>query len=226
MSDAQPLDAARTRTAAVAAGAAGTRAARIHLALLLSAAALLVWSGINPRGRFVWVLEVTPAVVGALIFLAVYRRFRFTTLTYVGAWFFSLILIVGGHYTYAEVPLGFWLRDTFDFARNPYDRVGHFFQGFVPALIARELILRTSPLRPGKWLFTFVTALCLAISALYELVEWFTAVVSADGSVAFLGMQGDVWDAQWDMFLALCGAITAQLLLARIQDRQMTQLPR
>jgi len=136
----------------------------------------------------------------------------------------AIILIVGGHYTYARVPLGFWLQDLFDMARNPYDRIGHFAQGFVPAILTRELLLRTSPLRRGRWLFVLVTSVCLAFSACYELFEWWTAIFTEDGSPEFLGTQGDVWDTQWDMFLALVGAMSAQVLLARVHDRQLNNL--
>jgi putative membrane protein len=133
----------------------------------------------------------------------------------------AVILMVGGHYTYAEVPLGFWVRDALGLARNHYDRLGHFAQGFVPAILAREILLRNTPLRRGGWLFFLVVCVCLAFSALYELIEWWTALISGEGATAFLGTQGDVWDTQWDMFLALVGALTAQLLLARVHDRQL-----
>jgi putative membrane protein len=138
--------------------------------------------------------------------------------------FFGIILMVGGHYTYAEMPLFNWLRDTFELSRNHYDRVGHVFQGFVPALVAREILLRRSPLRPGKWLFFLVACVCLAISAFYEFIEWWVAVASGDDAVAFLATQGDVWDSQWDMFLALLGALSSQLLLGRLHDRQLSRL--
>ncbi len=134
-------------------------------------------------------------------------------------WFLSLILILGGHYTYARVPLGFWIQDWFDFTRNHYDRLGHLMQGFGPAIIIRELLIRTSPLAPGKWLFTIVLFTVLGISATYD--EWWTALASEEASAAFLGTQGDVWDTQWDMFLAGCGAIAAQLIFERLHDRQL-----
>jgi putative membrane protein len=137
---------------------------------------------------------------------------------------FALILTLGATYTYARVPLGLTLQEWFELSRNPYDRIGHFFQGATPAIVARELLLRTSPLRPGKWLFALVALSCLGISAGYELIEWQAAVLWADGAVEFLGTQGDVWDPQWDMFLALCGAIAAQLSLAHMHDRQLTRL--
>ena len=136
----------------------------------------------------------------------------------------ALILMVGGHYTYARVPLGFWVQDLFGLARNDYDRLGHFVQGFVPAILIREILLRTSPLRPGRWLFVIVTAMCLAFSACYEFFEWWSALAGGHAADAFLGTQGDVWDTQWDMFSALLGAISAQLLLARLHDRSLTGL--
>ena len=138
----------------------------------------------------------------------------------------ALILILGGHYTYAQVPLGFWVQDWLGFARNHYDRLGHFAQGFVPAILVREILLRTSPLRRGRWLFFLVTATCLAISACYELIEWWAALAGGEAADAFLGTQGDVWDTQWDMFLALLGALTAQLLLGRAHDRALVRIMR
>jgi len=196
----------------------------IHLALLLSGVAALVWSGIGPHDRATWAAEVAPAVVGWVVLLATYRRFRFTTLAYVLAWWFSLILIVGGHYTYARVPVGLWVRDALDLTRNHYDRVGHFFQGFAPAILAREVLLRTSPLRTGKWLFVIVTAMCLAVSAMYEFIEWWAALAAGGTADKFLALQGDVWDTQWDMFLAGCGAVAAQLLLGRYHSRAVRRL--
>jgi putative membrane protein len=194
----------------------------IHLVLLISGVAVLVWSGLGPYDRLTWTEEVAPAVLSGAILAAVYRRFRFTTLAYAGAWFFSLILMMGGHYTYARVPIGNWFSDTFELSRNHFDRFGHFFQGAVPAILVREMLLRTSPLRPGKWLFFLVVCVALAISAGYELIEWFASVVSE--AEDFVGSQGDVWDAQWDMFLALCGAIVVQLTVGRLHDRQIARL--
>lgn len=153
-----------------------------------------------------------------------YRRFRFTDLAYCLIALHAVILMVGGHYTYAEMPLFSWLRDAFDLGRNHYDRVGHVAQGFVPAIVAREILLRNLPLRPGAWLFFIVTCVVLAISAFYKLVEWWVAVASGSVAVAFLATQGDVWDTQWDMFLALFGAIAAQLLFSRIHDRELRKI--
>ena len=160
----------------------------------------------------------------APILIATWRRFPLTRLLYWLIFTHALILILGAHYTYARVPLGYWVQDLFGLARNHYDRLGHVAQGFVPAMAAREVLLRTSPLRRGGWLFFLVTCVALAVSAFYELVEWWAAVIGGGAAEDFLETQGDVWDTQWDMFLALCGALVAQLLLARMQDRQLAQL--
>lgn len=197
---------------------------RWHWALLLACVAVLIWSGIEPRDRMTWVLEVFPAVVGIGILMALYQRFRFTSLVYVLVALHAILLMVGGHYTYAEVPLGEWVADWLNIDRNHYDRLGHFMQGFVPALIAREVMLRVTPLQRGGWLFGLVVAVALAISAFYEFIEWWVALLSEQAAESFLGTQGAVWDTQWDMFLALCGAILAQLLLARWQDKQLRKM--
>ncbi len=196
----------------------------LHLGLLASLALILAWSGYHPRDAFTWLLETLPAFIAVALLAAVYPRFRFTTLVYVLIWFHAVVLAVGGHYTYAEMPLFNWLRDAADLGRNHYDRVGHVFQGFVPAMVAREVLLRRSPLRPGKWLFFLVTCVALAISAFYELIEWWVAVASGSAATAFLATQGDVWDTQWDMFLALAGALASQLTLARWHDRLLARL--
>lgn len=195
----------------------------MRLALLLVVIAAFIASAISPHDRAIWLAEVFPVIVTVLLLVATARSFPLTTLAYCMIAIFSLILILGGAYTYARVPLGFTIQDWFDLARNPYDRIGHFFQGATPAIVARELLLRTSPLRAGKWLFVIITLSCLGISAAYELIEWQAAVWWADGSVEFLGTQGDEWDAQWDMFLALTGAVLAQAALARVHDRQLAR---
>jgi len=193
--------------------------------LLVSLTAILVWSGIGPREIGTWWLEVAPVLIGIPILVATYRRFPLTPLAYVLVWLHAIILMIGGHYTYAEVPLFNWVRDTFGLARNHYDRIGHFAQGFVPVILAREILLRTSPLRPGKWLFFLVCCVALAISAFYELIEWWAALLtSPETGTAFLGTQGDVWDTQWDMFLALVGAVAAQLCLGKLQQKQIERL--
>jgi putative membrane protein len=197
---------------------------RLPASLLAAVLALLVVSGIRPTDRLTWLLEVAPAIAAVPVLVATRRRFPLTPLLYVLVALHAAILCVGGHYTYAEVPVGFWARDALGLSRNPFDRLGHLAQGFVPALVAREVLLRTSPLRPGRWLFVVVTAVALAISATYELVEWGAALVLGQGADAFLGTQGDPWDTQWDMFLALVGAVAAQVLLARLHDRQLARL--
>lgn len=164
-------------------------------------------------------------MVAAVVLVATYWRFRFTTLVYVLIWIHAIILMLGGHWTYAEMPLFNWIRDHFGLARNYYDRVGHLAQGFVPAMVARELLLRTSPLVRGKWLTTIVICICLAISAVYELIEWATAMAVGESADKFLATQGDVWDTQWDMFCALCGASAALLLLSRAHGRALAQVP-
>ena len=197
------------------------RSPALPAALLALVAVALVASGIRPYDRLTWVLEVLPVLIAVPLLLATYRRFPLTPLAYGLIALHALILVLGAHYTYARVPLGFWMQDAFDFTRNHYDRIGHLMQGFGPAIIIRELLIRTSPLAPGKWLFTLVLFSVLGISATYEFTEWWAALAGGEAAGAFLGTQGDVWDTQWDMFLAGCGAIAAQLLLARLHDRQL-----
>ena len=163
-------------------------------------------------------------VLGLVLVWATRRRFPLTRLLQVLLAVHALILVLGAHYSYARVPLGDWLQATLDLARNPYDRIGHLAQGFVPAILTRELLLRTSPLRLGGWLFTLVTSVCLAFSAFYELIEWWAALLGGEAAHEFLGTQGDVWDTQWDMACAAIGAIAAQLLLSRVHDRQIARL--
>ncbi|HMV31905.1 MAG TPA: DUF2238 domain-containing protein [Gemmatimonadales bacterium] len=196
----------------------------MRAALVALVLGVLAWSGVAPHDRFTWFLEVAPVLVGLPIVLLTARRFPLTPLAYTLLALHACILMVGGKYTYAEVPLGFWVRDAMGWTRNHYDRLGHLAQGFIPALVAREVLLRTSPLRPGKWLFFLVLCFALALSATYELVEWWTAAGTGEAADAFLGTQGDVWDTQWDMMLAGIGAITSQLLLSRWHDRQLRAL--
>ena len=197
---------------------------REPLALLVLALVALLFSAVHPHDRLTWVLEVFPFFIGAAVLTATWGRFPLTPLLYRLILIHAVILFVGGHYTYAEVPLGNWLKDLFHLARNPYDRIGHFAQGFVPALITREVLLRRTPLVRGGWLFFLCTSVCLAISACYEFIEWWSAVLLGQGADAFLGSQGDQWDTQWDMFTALIGAIIAQLTMARLHDRQLERL--
>jgi len=194
------------------------------IALLAILVMSLVASGINPYDRLTWFLEVLPILIGLPLVLALYPRFQLTSLACWLIFIHCLILMLGGHYTYARVPLGFWAQDLLDLSRNHYDRLGHLAQGFVPAILTREILIRKSPLKPGAWLFFLVTSVCLAISAFYEFIEWWTAIIGGESAESFLGTQGDVWDTQWDMFLAFMGAIMAQLMLSGIHDRQLERM--
>ena len=187
-------------------------------------AGVTAWSWLDPFDRITWWLESLPVFIGLPVLWLSRSRFPLTRLVYYLLFAHAALLLVGAHYTYARVPLGFWMQDWFDFSRNNYDRLGHIAQGFVPALVARELFIRRKIVKPGRWLFFLVLCFCLAFSAFYELIEWWTAVFGGDGSIEFLGVQGDIWDAQWDMLLALLGAIAAQLLLPPWQDAQIKRL--
>jgi len=194
------------------------------VSLLLVLAAVFVWSAIAPHDRFTWYLESAPVMIAVPVLAATYRRFALSELAYVMIALHAVVLLVGAHYTYAEVPLFDDLRAALDLQRNHYDRAGHVAQGFFPAIVAREILIRLSPLQRGRWLFFLVTCVCLAISALYEMIEWWVAVASGSDAVAFLATQGDVWDTQWDMFLALSGALASQWLLSSTHDRSMAKL--
>ena len=197
---------------------------RTNTALLILLGAVFVWSAIRPHDYFTWILETFPAIIGFVILAATYRRFPLTPLAYSLLMIHAAILMLGGHYTYAEVPLGYWMRDLLHGARNNYDRIGHFAQGFVPAILAREILRKKVGLRPGGWLFFLVICVCLALSACYELFEWAMAVATGSKADAFLGTQGDPWDTQWDMLWALIGALTAQLTLSPLHERQLSFL--
>ncbi len=186
--------------------------------------ATLVWSGINPKDYPTWGLEVAPAVIGFVVLAATRRRFPLTPLVYILILFHCLILMVGGHYTYAEVPLFDWVRDTFNLARNNYDKVGHFVQGFVPAIIAREILVRNAIVTARGWMPFIIVCVCLAISAFYELIEWWVAIFSGESAAAFLGTQGYIWDTQSDMMYAMVGAVLALLSLSRLHDAQLRKL--
>jgi putative membrane protein len=185
---------------------------------------VLVWSGIAPKERFTWFLEVAPAIVGAAVLWATRRRFPLTPLTYVLILLHAIILMVGGRYTYAEVPLFDWIRDVLGHERNNYDKLGHFAQGFVPAIIAREVLIRRSIVNGRAWRNFLVVSFCLALSAVYELIEWWVSVATGSAGDAFLGTQGYVWDTQSDMALALVGAVVALVLMGRWHDRQIRAL--
>ncbi|MCU7842587.1 MAG: DUF2238 domain-containing protein [Candidatus Thiodiazotropha sp. (ex Monitilora ramsayi)] len=186
---------------------------------------LLILSGIDPvADRYTWFLETSPVMIGLVLLTLTWQRFPLTLLLCRLLAIHAVILMIGGYYTYAEVPLFNWLQEALDLSRNHYDRVGHFVQGFVPAILAREILLRRSPLQRGRWLFFISLSICLAFSAFYELIEWWVALLSDQAAEAFLGTQGDPWDTQTDMFLALIGASTSLLLLSSAHDRQLAKL--
>jgi putative membrane protein len=192
---------------------------RVPALCLAAASVVLAGSLVVSRDRFTWVLETFPVLIGLPILVLTYRGFRFSDWMYVFLVLHTLILATGGVYTYAEVPLGFWMQSWFGFARNHFDRIGHFAQGFIPAMLVRELLLRTSPLRRGRWLNFLTLATCLAVSAFYELIEAAAAISMGATADAFLGSQGDRWDAQYDMLFALAGAAAYLVLLTRAHDR-------
>ena len=185
--------------------------------------AVLIWSGIGPKDFVTWCLEVAPAVIGGVILWFTRERFPLTTLVYVLILVHCIILMIGGHYTYAEVPLGEWVRELVDGSRNNYDKLGHFVQGFIPAMIARELMIRLEVFNSSRWRDFFIVCFCLAFSAFYELIEWWVALLSDEAADAFLGTQGYVWDTQSDMGWALFGAVLALVLLSRLHDRQLRE---
>ena len=195
---------------------------RFHLILLVMLLSILIWSVIEPKDLFIWFLEVLPVIIGVSVLICIYPKYRFSNFIYVLITIESIILIVGGHYTYAEMPIFNWIRDTFDLSRNYYDRLGHFMQGFIPAMIAREIIIRNKVINKKKYLSFIVICICLAISASYELIEF--AKLTGNAADAFLGTQGDVWDTQWDMLMALIGSVTSLSLFSRYHDKKLTQL--
>lgn len=196
------------------------------ITLLVIFGAVFVWSAIKPHDFFTWLLEVLPVLIALPILFFTHHKFPLTRLLYLLILIHAIILMVGGHYTYAlvpinELPLFSWLKDTLDLNRNYYDRIGHFAQGFVPAIIAREILIRKLVVKTAAWLFFIVCCICLSVSACYEFIEWWVAVASGTAAEAFLGTQGDIWDTQWDMFLALIGSISAQILLKDLHDKQL-----
>ena len=194
---------------------------KIHMALLGSLAVIFCWSIVGCADFFTWCLEAFPVVIAAVVILFFYRIIRLTNLCYTLIWIHAIILLIGAHYTYAEVPLFNWIRDTFELSRNHYDRLGHFFQGFAPAIVTREVLMLATPLKKGKWLSFIIVCICLAISAAYELLEWSVAEITSTAAEAFLGTQGDVWDSQKDMALCLAGAILSLILLSKLHDKQL-----
>lgn len=195
------------------------------LVLLIIILAFWVWSGIAPHDtRLTWVLETFPVMIALPVMLLTYRKFPLTSLAYTLIAIHAMILMLGGHYSYAKVPLGFWMEDWFGWTRNNYDKIGHFMQGFVPAICVREIIVRTSPLKPGKWLGFIAIAVPLAFSALYEIIEWLASLSNPTDTEAFLGTQGYIWDTQTDMFWCLIGSVVAVILLTRMHDKYLSKI--
>ncbi|MBO3746256.1 DUF2238 domain-containing protein [Streptosporangiaceae bacterium NEAU-GS5] len=203
---------------------AAPRARRLPVALAVAVLLALALSGLQPHDRLTWFLETFWVMIGLPLVVLTWRRFPLTSLLCCLLALHALVLIVGGYFTYERVPFGYWLQDVFDLSRNPYDRIGHLTQGFVPAILVRELLVRTSPLRRSAWLGPLTVCVCLAFSAFFELLEWWTSLAAGQAADAFLATQGDVWDTQWDMFCALIGAVTSLLLLSRLHDRQIDGL--
>jgi putative membrane protein len=186
--------------------------------------AVLIWSGVGPHDYPTWLLEVTPAIVAAAILWFTRERFPLTRLTYILVLIHCIILMIGGHYTYAEVPLGEWMKEAFDQTRNNYDKLGHFAQGFIPAIVAREILIRHKVVNFPGWRDFLIICVCLAISAFYELIEWWVALLSEEAADSFLGTQGYIWDTQSDMWFALFGAVSALVLLSKVHDKQLQKL--
>lgn len=197
---------------------------RLHIVLLIIFLVVFIWSAVNPKDLFTWFLEVLPAVIGVMVITITYSKLRFTTFVYVLILIHTIILMVGGHYTYAEMPLFNWIRDTFNLSRNYYDRLGHFAQGFIPAFIAKEVLIKRSHLKKGKMLNFLIICICLSISASYELLEWGVAKATGTAADAFLGTQGDVWDTQWDMFFALIGSIVSVSMFGKVHDKYIEKI--
>ncbi len=194
---------------------------KYKLTLLFIFIIVFAWSAISPKDQFTWFLEVFPALTGLLILAFTYRKFKFTDLTYTLILVHCCILFVGGHYTYAEVPLFDWIRDSLGHTRNNYDKIGHFAQGFVPAIIIREILIRKQVIQGKGWLNFVIVSICLAISAVYEFLEWFVSLATGEAGDSFLGTQGDIWDTQSDMLIATIGAILSLALLSKMDDRQI-----
>ncbi len=193
--------------------------------LLVLVMIFFVWSGVNPHdSRLTWVLETAPFMIAFPVLLLTYKRFQFTSLLYTIIAIHAIVLMLGGHYSYAKVPLGFWMEDWFGWTRNNYDKIGHFMQGFGPVLYARELLIRTSPLKPGKWLNVITVSIAMAISAIYEIIEWLSSLSNPADTEAFLGTQGYIWDTQTDMFMCFIGAIVGLLFFSKLHDRYLNRL--
>jgi putative membrane protein len=184
----------------------------------------LMGSAINPHDYFTWILEVFPAIIGLVVLAITFKGFKFTTLTYVSILIHCYILFIGGHYTYAQVPLFNWLKDVLHQQRNNYDKIGHFAQGFIPAMIVRELLIRKKVIQSKSWLAVLTVTVCMSISMLYEFLEWFVSINSGESGDSFLGTQGDIWDTQSDMLFATIGAICMVITLGKIQDKQVSKI--
>jgi len=185
---------------------------------------VLVWSGIHPKDGFTWALEVMPAIIGVIVLIVTYKKYKFTNLVYFLILVHSVILMIGGHYTYAEVPFFDWIRDCFHQSRNNYDKIGHLAQGFIPAMITREIFIRAKVVKSKKWMNFIIVTICMAISVTYELIEWFVAIFSGEEGDAFLGTQGYIWDTQSDMLYATIGAILALLTLSKMHDKVLQKI--
>ena len=198
---------------------------RYHIILLIVVLVFWVWSGIKPQDtRLTWVLETFPFIIALPVMLITYKRFQLTDLTYTLIAIHAMILMLGGHYSYAKVPLGFWMEEWFGWTRNNYDKIGHLMQGFGPAIYTREIIARTSPLKRGKWLGFISVAVPLAFSAIYEIIEWLASLTNPTDTEAFLGTQGYIWDTQTDMFLCLIGSILALIFLTKLHNRYLSKI--
>ena len=191
----------------------------IHKILLISVFVILIFSGISTNDKFTWFLEVLPVIIASIVLIFTYKKFKFTNFVYILIWIHAMILIVGGFYTYAEMPLFNWIRDTFDLSRNYYDRLGHFAQGFIPAMVIREVFIKNKIIKNEAWTNFIVIAICLSISASYEIIEFAVARITGEGAEAFLGTQGDIWDTQWDMVFALIGSIFSIMTLRKYHNR-------
>jgi len=198
-------------------------AGKFHLLLLVSLFLILIWSAINPRDYFTWFLEVLPVLIGVAILIYTYRRFRFTNLVYILIWLHCIVLIIGGKYTYAQNPLFEYFKEIFGWTRNNYDKLGHFIQGFTPALISRELFIRRRAVNGKGYTFSLSVAVPLAFAALYEIFEWLMAIVSGEKVEGFLGTQGYFWDTQTDLFMCLVGSFIALIFLGNLHDRQIAE---
>lgn len=185
---------------------------------------VLIWSGINPKDQFTWVLEVLPAIIGFIVIICTYKTFKLTTLVYILILIHSIILMIGGHYTYAEVPLFDTIKELLGQTRNDYDKIGHLAQGFIPAIITREILIRKNIIPKVKWQNFFIVCFCLAFSAFYEIIEWWVAILSKEDAESFLGTQGYIWDTQSDMALALFGSILALILLSKYHNKQLKSI--